>query len=198
MTDQELNALEVLHEKATPGPWEMEEEGGPCSFIEITGRSGRHVCTVRLFGFEHPVQWDNGRFIVAAHTSVPALIAEVRRLQKWLEIEHVACAELEALIRRHFPTVDPRRIKEADDEIGEIMGRLRKGQLQWQPIETAPAFKDVLVWGKGLIDPEMAYYRSEPIMMTGWFYSNGHERCPSVLVFTHWMPLPEAPGKEGE
>ncbi len=64
----------------------------------------------------------------------------------------------------------------------------------WQPIETAPKGRAILVWIPSTELPWPAY-RHGPTL-----YSNAHGRlnepegfCGRVLAATHWMPLPSPP-----
>lgn len=66
-------------------------------------------------------------------------------------------------------------------------------QQGWQPIETAPKWKPVLLW-----------WRTAPTPVTGRFVSDEHGEgwmCDGDRILprnqadcTHWMPLPEPPG----
>jgi hypothetical protein len=121
MTDQELNALETLHKKATPGPWYVSNtgEGQPC--VSYSEESDYHGYPVAIQGMIFAANNANMEFIAAARTAVPELIEEVRMLREELEGADDYCRKLVALIKKHFPTVDPGRIKEADAEIEEIL-----------------------------------------------------------------------------
>lgn len=79
----------------------------------------------------------------------------------------------------------------------------------WQPIETAPKWKEVLVWREDsgpfiakliapedLADEEVEAYSWEDPSRPEWLsdaygWQEGSERP------THWMPLPQAPDLEG-
>ncbi len=78
MTDGQLAELERLASAATPAPWTCE----PGPYFEIMDGENRPV-RASWFG-------GNARFIAAARTAIPALIAEVRRLR---EFEHNAMQE---------------------------------------------------------------------------------------------------------
>lgn len=72
MTEQELTALDALAQEAAPGPWEAEDTYGGYAYIaklQVSRDDG-----------DMPVA--DARFIAAARTAVPALVAEVRRLQQ--------------------------------------------------------------------------------------------------------------------
>jgi hypothetical protein len=73
----------------------------------------------------------------------------------------------------------------------------------WQPIETAPKDKDILVWGRGLHDPIAAFYKDATVpASSGWHYAMGGGRVripsefPMQFEFTHWMPLPSTPEEQ--
>lgn len=68
---------------------------------------------------------------------------------------------------------------------------------QWRPIETAP--KDgtkVLFWSKYFAQISIGFYRE------GHIWSGGNIYQPSAIprewedVASHWMPLPDPPGKQ--
>lgn len=80
----DLEAIKARAEAATPGPWECVGMGDvvtPTFVIQTTDRNPA-----------------DGRFIANARTDVPALVAEVERLQ----------AEVDEL--RHYTAVSPFRV----------------------------------------------------------------------------------------
>ncbi len=88
MTDDELTALESLANAATPGEWRAIPYAGP-------GPDGSWqvdapiTCVADCFESDRPKA--DAAFIAAARTSVPALIAEVRRLRlDYLELQAMA------------------------------------------------------------------------------------------------------------
>lgn len=60
----------------------------------------------------------------------------------------------------------------------------------WQPIETAPADKVILVWGKYYITPFFAAYGT---LGKDWLTSQDFT-LPSKP--THWIPMPKMPKEE--
>jgi hypothetical protein len=67
MTDEQLAELEALAEKATPGPWEIDDWFG------ITNPDGDDVGCVD--------SRESAELIAASRTAIPSLIAEVKRLR---------------------------------------------------------------------------------------------------------------------
>lgn len=74
MTAPDLDALEALLGKATPGPWGQEPFGLIVSQEE--NESGKHALIA------DPTGDANAALIVAAVNSLPALIARVRELER--------------------------------------------------------------------------------------------------------------------
>lgn len=71
--------------------------------------------------------------------------------------------------------------------------------MDWQPIETAPKLKYVLVYVHGGVqDVFIAAYKSKrsgTYLKNAWFPLSGG----STAIFpTHWMPLPSAPTQDKE
>ena len=81
MTDDELKALEALAEKATTGPWSERWLYGALRHIN---RNVDRDCFIDDADLPDGARWpgkEDAAFISACRTAVPALIAEVRRLQ---------------------------------------------------------------------------------------------------------------------
>lgn len=75
LTTEQLNAIKERAEKATAGPWEIDDIDRT-----IWNKSGRnYVGSLRKF----PIA--DIEFITQARTDIPTLIAEVERLRKELE-----------------------------------------------------------------------------------------------------------------
>lgn len=81
MTEDELRAIEARAEAATAGPWTIHVE----AFAAAAWLSGVWQ------GYEGEFGVPDAAFIAAARTDVPALIAEIRRLQDRLEMRHAWC-----------------------------------------------------------------------------------------------------------
>lgn len=80
LTDAELERLEGLAAKATPGPWAEMNRGW---YPMVYGPNGERVCRA--------VDNKNDTiYIAAACNAVPSLVAEVRRLREKLDKEHSA------------------------------------------------------------------------------------------------------------
>lgn len=87
MTDEDLQAIRMRAEAATPGPWVKDNDSpivrGPEMILYDEG------------GHSDP----DADFIAAARTDVPALLAEVDRLRAALGAWETWAAENEALIK---------------------------------------------------------------------------------------------------
>lgn len=88
ITDEQLQEWERIEKAATPGPWvydETEDDNGldPVAMLA----DGHSPCGVYAVNFRAPLddQPFNGKFIAAARTALPDLIAEVRRLRAALK-----------------------------------------------------------------------------------------------------------------
>lgn len=73
MTEQELADLDALAAAATPGPWEQIDSRA------YSSGTGLQVCLCNETDAD-------AAFIAAARTAVPALVAEVRRLQRYEQV----------------------------------------------------------------------------------------------------------------
>ena len=76
-TDAEIAEIERLANAATPGPWECLYVGDRQPFVLSHGYSDEEplVCTGT---HEWPMTLEEGRFIAACRSAVPALIARIR------------------------------------------------------------------------------------------------------------------------
>lgn len=79
MTEEQLAELEALAASATPGPWEAENDVGTGNLLAPLGGLPHMTAFAQVWTF------GDAAFIAAARTSVPELIAEVRRLRALLE-----------------------------------------------------------------------------------------------------------------
>lgn len=95
----DLDCLEVLAMKATPGPWLAQYEAADEQFC-VTGAGhfdgGRWMVCPEVATLERGGE-DDAAFIEAARTAVPELIARVRELEHRLAIKEGADAPLTAL-----------------------------------------------------------------------------------------------------
>ena len=84
MTPSELSAIAARADAATPGPWwvaQMDEEAYDHGQVRCyAGRKPRVLLTLN----QHFPCVSDAAFIAAARSDVPALVAEVRRLQALL------------------------------------------------------------------------------------------------------------------
>lgn len=60
--------------------------------------------------------------------------------------------------------------------------------MKWQPIETAPVGRTVLVWADYMDEPELANVWSKSLITR-----TDNERGSEFASLTHWMPLPAGP-----
>jgi hypothetical protein len=65
--------------------------------------------------------------------------------------------------------------------------------MEWQPIETAPRDKRILVWS-GQEIYAAHWVRNMITNDEAWIVAQWGDECDQALVKpTHWLPLPEAP-----
>lgn len=111
MTHDELQAIKARAEAATPGPWTTESYGNDgrddVEIQHVRGSNGRTVVTTDCNVYTTD---EDATFIAHARTDVPALVAEVERLQK-------VHADLEA---------ENRRLRQQHDRDWEINADLRQ------------------------------------------------------------------------
>jgi hypothetical protein len=95
MDEHSLQELERLERAATPGPWRSSIEGrdhtaGDSAIFTVPDprQSDSDIyVSIRVHdGGWHPVAGADQDFIAAARNSIPALIAEIRRLRAEREI----------------------------------------------------------------------------------------------------------------
>jgi hypothetical protein len=86
MTQQELDALKALADAATPGPWEEVAESGEWWMTTATDEDG----SLYVIPDTANMNQADVDFIAASRTAVPALLAEVERLQVAWSAEHDA------------------------------------------------------------------------------------------------------------
>lgn len=89
MTPEQLAEIEARAAAATPGPWEVAEAGGPRGTDEYFVRMGEDdaysdvAIAADIFDpIYNEISQANASFIAHARADVPALVAEVRRLQE--------------------------------------------------------------------------------------------------------------------
>jgi hypothetical protein len=91
----DLDAIEARAEAATKGPWDVfEHYCGSCTVAQMRSCDKLICVNAHEHGLK-PYLSDaaNAVFIAAARTDVPALCAEVRRLQERVDELDVACDE---------------------------------------------------------------------------------------------------------
>ena len=84
MTQQELDALKALAEAATPGPWVCYYSLSVGATVQQKGKAGW------IFRAQERATREDMDFVAAARAAVPALLAEVERLQVAWSAEHDA------------------------------------------------------------------------------------------------------------
>lgn len=102
MNKAELDAIEARAQAATPGPWEDCPQLVGVYGNKIDGFQHLRIanCHIPLNGIEYvdlPSARANAAFIAAARQDVPALLAEVRRLQAERDIRAARKAILDRL-----------------------------------------------------------------------------------------------------
>lgn len=71
---------------------------------------------------------------------------------------------------------------------------------EWQPIESAPKDRPILVWGPPE-DDSPKQIRAQCVVafwcacLSEWHLADADEE-PTWIGITHWMPLPDPPTKE--
>lgn len=79
----DLDAIEARASAASPGPWQRGNRiGGPATELDDAQVYGPEMTIYDEGGHG----WEDAEFIAHARTDVPALVAEVRRLRKWLAL----------------------------------------------------------------------------------------------------------------
>ena len=87
MNEEQLRAIELRANAATPGPWEEVAESGECW---LTSQSDETAATY-IVPDTALMNQDDIEFIAHAREDVPALIAEARRLQaQWAQVVAIA------------------------------------------------------------------------------------------------------------
>lgn len=98
-------------------------------------------------------------------------------------------------------------MSESDQAIVDRLARERlatattRRMPQWQPIETAPKDRDILLLesgrtpheGKWLTRAGLQYTWKNYIPPDGWYWAGYAEKPVGPINATHWMPLPEPP-----
>lgn len=119
MTDEELAAVKARAEKATSGPWESYSVPG-------RNRSAAGYAAVEVAETEVQVTrdvggWFDADFIAHARTDVPALVAEVARLQG--EEDHIqdALGETQRLMGELNDALI-HKLRDAEAEVARLQG----------------------------------------------------------------------------
>ena len=115
MTQQELDALKALADAATPGPWEEVAESGEW-WITSASDETASLYVIPDTGLTNQADVD---FIAAARAAVPALLAEVERLQVAWSAEHDAYIRADEQARMAKRDADELR-----GEVRELQNRL--------------------------------------------------------------------------
>lgn len=77
-----------------------------------------------------------------------------------------------------------------------IRDALEHPKTQWQPIETAPEGRDVLVFSEETGECFVAFWGTcKGGYDYEWLFARSKDACFVVKTPTHWMPLPEPPKK---
>ena len=98
MTDEDLKIIEERAAKATAGPWtasHREPKRNPRSFVLTSEPRGR-IQIACLWDSPNASCLDDAAFIAASRYDVPALVAEVRRLQRIIDEDNTLVAKIHA------------------------------------------------------------------------------------------------------
>lgn len=80
----DLDKLMLLHEAATPGPWEVTDK---CAHLYVTDSNpNREIAKI---GRKPKAYVENASYIVEACNAVPELVARIRALEAQLEKERI-------------------------------------------------------------------------------------------------------------
>ena len=83
MTKEELNEIKARAEAATPGPWDIGHEAPPL-YASNQDIVASRFCKIIFLGNKNFDLYRDARFIARARQDIPALVAEVERLQNAL------------------------------------------------------------------------------------------------------------------
>jgi hypothetical protein len=128
MTDAELDAIEARCRAATSGPWGFR----PLVAIESAAREVVGIDWITEDTADLALRDEDGAFIAAARTDVPALVAEVRRLREQVAADtHNMGYMLPALIeerneareQRDAARAEVARLSEALDAAARVVRR---------------------------------------------------------------------------
>ena len=117
MTEEQLTELRRRAEAATPGPWWIE--GYASMFGVFTNNTDEQPETICDLPDDSRYSQNNAAFIAATRAAVPALIAEVERLQVAWSAEHDAYIRADEQARMAKRDADELR-----GEVRELQNRL--------------------------------------------------------------------------
>ena len=200
MQPVELDALEALLAKASPGEWTAS------SHDWFALRTHALIICDRppVFYAESHAAWpDNSTAIAALHNAAPDLIAEARMLRVVRLALERALRERDGMIAGQSVLFDKLVATDAyidgieaeRDEAREDAERLREAN-RWRPIAEAP--KDNT--GIEAIDSRTGfvrvvdYYKGYPPNWTHcWALQGASNECYPLDYFTHYRPIPYLP-----
>jgi hypothetical protein len=93
MTPEELAEIEARAEAAAAGPWNDSGRGFRTDIGYCMDREDGERVLIPLFETRTNAKRADIVFVTHARTDIPALIAEVKRLQQQIEANHAAAAE---------------------------------------------------------------------------------------------------------
>lgn len=182
----DLDALEALLEKATPGEWTAS---GHDWFALRT-----HALIIcdrpPVFYAESHAAWpDNSTAVAALHNAAPALIAELRTAREALRRVHEGASRQLAEPRNHdddqYALVAIATIAEGDE-----MPKRTEAANRWRPIAETPSPNRVELW--------WPYWTNH--VVTGFIRQDGlwvsdcqSSDDPELPGPTHWRPLSDPP-----
>lgn len=196
-----IEALEQLAKKATPGPWIVDRSkiGRPHGCAVLEDGAFDWVCHMQLSN--QPNAFNDADFIGAANpTVVLALLERLRsseaerdKLQYQISNESTE-ADLRIQSMQSDHQIALRREEEKGYARGLADGRTTvEIQDPWEPIETAIEFDEIIVTGNCFGEPEKGRFYSRAKRYEDKFYStNEHGEEEEIGYLTHWIYTPES------
>jgi hypothetical protein len=200
----DLAALRSLVERATPGPWEIDDErsrygekypnGDPIDDNDIHGIHGPGgVAIVKTDCGVYPPDRPDAEFIAASRTAVPALLdmvealkAEAERLREERDVlasEHAECPDRQkaalALLSERA------QLQEAFERATKKAAEGKRLTTPRLPAEWHEDHGTVLWWRFPVVEPP-------------WVGSPLDDEWEEEADFTHWTPLPNVGAALGE
>jgi hypothetical protein len=175
----DLDALEALLEKATPGEWTASSQ----DWFALRTHALIICDRPPVFYAESHAAWpDNSGAIAALHNAAPALIAELRELREDEALHVSVIGDLMA-------------------ETTTLKAEIEKLQAanRWRPIAEAPKDNAVIeaidsrTGFVRVVDYYAGYAPTYPHWNPCWALQGASNRCYPLDYFTHFRPIPDPP-----